>query len=235
MEAAEDVAVKGVALADRLYVPEPFSVASMADMALRRREKLAVLRPKDGQSPLAIVMGEFKSCDAAGSGRRVWIKHMPNAPLLIAAKSWDRIERVFAPLLEARDADTGSKVRLMFAALIHARRELTYEIDAASLMLTSEQWIPVTGVHELPLIRVLVEQQRRFVKPLQYDAKTAAAFPNALLLDMGAEAVPLHVVSVHLEPNERAAKENALRKGVANPWVWHTSEAMPALPLQARA
>jgi uncharacterized protein DUF1173 len=235
MEAAEHVAVKGVALADRLYVPEPFSEAGMADAARRRREKLAVLRPKDGQSPLAIVIGEFKSCDATASGRRVWIKHMPNAPLLVAAKTWERIERVFAPLFETQDADTGFKVRLMFAALIHARREQTYEIDAASLMLTSEHWIPVAGVHELPLVHTLVEHQRRFVKPLRYDAKAAAAFPNALLLDVGAVPAPLHVVSAHLEANERAAKELALRQGNASPWVWHTSETMPALPMQERS
>ena len=61
-----------------------------------------------------------------------------------------------AALLEARDADTGHRVRLVMAALIHARREFTYEIDAVSLMLVSEQWIPVEGVHELPLIDTLV-------------------------------------------------------------------------------
>lgn len=79
-EAAENVAVKGVALAERLYVPEPFSEAGKADAARRRWEKLAVLRPKDGQSPLAIVIGEFKTSDVTPLGHRVWIKHMPDAP-----------------------------------------------------------------------------------------------------------------------------------------------------------
>lgn len=233
--AAADVSIKGVALAERLYVPEPFSEASMADAARRRREKLVVLRPKAGRSPLAIVIGEYKSSDVTPLGRRVWIKHMPNAPLLISARGWRRIERVYAPLLEACDADMGQRVRLMIAALIHARREQTYEIDTASLMLTSEHWIPVEGIHEVPLVHALVEQQRRFVKPLRYDAKSAAAFPNALLLDTGAVPVPLHVVSAFMESKDRAAKDMSLRAIDAGTWVWHTSEAMPALPAQGRS
>lgn len=227
-EAAEQVTVNGVMLAQRLYVPEPFSEAAKAAVAQRRREKLAVLQPREGQSPLAVVIGEFKATDATPLGRRVWIKHMPDAPLLIDTKAWERVERVFAPLLEARDADNGHRVRLMVAALIRARREYTYEIDVASLMLTSEHWIPVEGVHELPLVQALVEQQRRFVKPLRYDAKHATSFPNAMLLDAGVVPIPLHVVSAFLDPKEQAAKALALKNGDEKPWIWHTNEPMPA-------
>ena len=52
---------------------------------------------------------------------------MPDAPLLVANKTWQRMLRVFAPLFEARDADNGHKVRLVITALIRARREHTYE------------------------------------------------------------------------------------------------------------
>ena len=227
LEAAEEIMVKGVPLAERLYVPEPFSETAKAEAAQRRREKLAVLRPRDGQTPLALVIGEFKASEATTQGRRVWIRHMPDAPLLIAGRSWERIERVFAPLFEARDADTGHPVRLVMAALICARREYTYEIDAVSLMLASEHWIPVEGVHELPLIDALVARHRRFVKPLRYDARSAAAFPNALLLDAGPTPVPLHVVSSFMDPKDRVAKEKAIAANRQDGWVWWTDRPMP--------
>lgn len=230
MHAAEDVVVKGVGLSERLYVPEAFNEASKFEAAQRRRNKLAVLRPHEGQSPLAVVIGEFKVSEATSLGRRVWVKHMPDAPLLVGTKTWERIERVFAPLFEARDADSGHKVRLVLAALIRARREHTYEIDAASLMLTSEHWIPIEGVHELPLVHALVEQGRRFVKPLRYDARSAAAFPNALLLDAGPLPLPLHVISAFMPPKERAEKERVVRTAGVSPWLWWSTEAMPALP-----
>ena len=116
------------------------------------------------------------------------------------------------------------------AALICARREHTYEIDSASLMLTSEQWIPIEGVHELPLIDTLVAQQRRFIKPLRYDARSAAPFPNALLLDAGPSPVPLHVASQFMAPRERDAKEKAIRAEKTMVWTWRTDVPMADFP-----
>ena len=229
--AAQEVSAKGIPLAERLYVPEPFHESTQGVVAQRRRVKLDILRPSDGRSPLAIVLGEFKAVEFTSSGHRVWIRHMPDAPLLVDSKTWARIEKVFAPLFEARDADTGCRVRLVMAALIRARREHTYEIDAASVVLTSEHWIPVEGVHELPIVQSLIEQRRRFVKPLRYDAQGAARFPNALLLDVGAAPVPVHVFSPFMTDRDREIKEAALR-GFDHAWVWPADAAvMPALPL----
>lgn len=234
MEAADTVTARGLSLAERLYVPEPFSEIGRDDAARRRREKLAVLHPRDGQSPLAIALGEFKGCDSTAQGCRIWIKHAPDAPLLAATRTWERIERTFGPLLEARHADTRHRVRLVMAALIRARTEHTYEIDAASLMLTNEQWIPLAGVHELALVQELIVQGRRFIKPLRYDARTVATFPNALLLDTGGQPVPLHVVSAFMSAKDRAIKEKAAQE-VGKAWVWRTDEPMPDLPAAHRS
>ena len=78
--------------------------------------------------------------------------------------------------------------------------------------------------------QALVEQKRRFIKPLRYDATSAAAFPNALLLDAGDRPVPLHVVSPFIDPKERAAKEKVLRANNQAVWIWHTTGSMPVLP-----
>jgi len=118
----------------------------------------------------------------------------------------------------------------MLAALIRARREHTYEIDLASLMLTSEEWIPLEGVHEAPLVRALVAQGRRFVKPMRYDARTAAGFANAILLDVGAEPVPLHVLSAFMTPIAAQEKRRAVAQAGGRSWVWSTEVPMPRLP-----
>ncbi|WP_245951575.1 DUF1173 domain-containing protein [Paracidovorax anthurii] len=230
MAAAAEIEVKGLALSDRLYVPEPFQEGVRAEIAQRRRDTLAILQPRDGQAPLALVIGEFKGCERNDHGCRIWIRHMPDAPLLMEVRSWDRLARTHAALLEARDADTGHRVRLVMAALIHARREFTYEIDVASLMLTSEQWIPVEGVHELPLIEALVERQRRFLKPLRYDARSAAAFPNALLLDRGDAPVGLHLISGFSAAKDRAFKERVVQAAGSGAWCWCAGNSMPVLP-----
>ncbi|MBT9598489.1 MAG: DUF1173 domain-containing protein [Vitreoscilla sp.] len=230
LEAARGVTVKGLTLSDRLYVPEPFSETGRADAARRRREKLSVLHPGDGQQPLALLLGEYKANEPCTAGRRVWIKHLPDVPLLVSGKTWERLEKRYATIFDARDADAGHRVHVVVAALLRARREYTYEIDAASMMLTNETWIPVEGVHELPLLRALIEQRRRFVKPLRYDAKTAAGFPNALLLDVGAVPAPLHVVSAFIDLKEQRAKQRATADAGDGAWVWSTAHCMPAFP-----
>lgn len=230
LEAAGDVDVAGGALADRLFVPEAFNDGTKAEAARRRREKLAMLRPHDGSTPLALLIGEFKTVEAVEEGRRVWVRHMPDAPLLVEAGVWQRLMRRYLTLFEARDADTGLRVRLVMAALIKARREFTYEIDAASLMLTSEQWIPVEGVHELPLIDALVKEGRRFIKPLRYDAPSAEAFANALLLDVGPRALPLHLVSPYMDERSRGVKRRAIELAQRDVWVWETDRPLPPLP-----
>lgn len=230
LEAAQDITVKGVALVERLYVPEPFSEAGRVDAAQRRREKLSILVAHDGQHPLAIVVGEYKADDICPAGRRVWIKHMPDAPLLVATSTWDRIEKRFSPMFEARDADTGHRVKLVITALIRARREHTYEIDVASMMLTSEHWIPVEGVHELPLVHALVEQRRRFIKPLRYDARSGAGFPSVLLLDAGPSPVPMHVVSPFADAKVRSGKDGTGAASEPGAWQWSTGVRMPPIP-----
>lgn len=118
----------------------------------------------------------------------------------------------------------------MLAALIRARREHTYEIDVASLMLSSEEWIPLEGVHEVPLVRALVAQGRRFVKPLRYDARTMAGFANAILLDVGAEPLALHVLSAFMMPIEAEAKKTAIAQAGGRSWAWSSAGPMPDLP-----
>lgn len=234
-EAADDVVTKGLRLSERLYVPEPFSEAGKSQIADRRRSKLAFLQSSEENLHfnMALVLGEFKGAGAGATGRKVWIRHMPDAPLLIATKAWERIERVYGELFEARDADTAYKPRIVVCALIYAKREHTYQIEAASFMLATDHWIPVEGVHELGLIHTLIDEKRRFLKPLRYDAKTAAVFPNVLLLDAGEKPLPMHLVSGFMTAKERGLKEKALTNEETK-WVWYTDRPMPVLPAMVK-
>ena len=101
---------------------------------------------------------------------------MPDAPLFIDTTAWDRIERVYGNVLEARDADTKTKQRVVMCALIYAKREHIYQIAVATFMLATDNWIPIDGIHEVDLIQALTAQRRRFVKPLRYDSRSTASF-----------------------------------------------------------
>lgn len=232
MEAADSIELKGSRLSERLYVPEQFSEDRKDAIAQRRRDKFSILHTQqdDAGFRMALVIGEYKAAEHASYGTRVWIRHMPDSTLVIETKAWQRIERAYGPLFEALAADTKTKHRLLLCALVFARREHMVQIDKASVMLTTENWIPLEGLHESALLQRLTEAKRRFLKPLRYDAKSAAAFCNALLLDTGDTPTPLHVLSGFMEAKERSEKEKMLKTIAPPPWVWHTDRDMPPLP-----
>lgn len=232
LDAADEIQTKGVRLSERLYVPEQFRDDHKEEIAVRRRAQLAVLHsPEDDvQFKMSIVLGEFKMVESTAYGRKVWVKHMPDCPFFVDDKTWEKIERVFSSMFEARDADTKTKLRLIMCALIYAKREYTYQIDTVSFMLVTNNWIPVDGVHEVDLIQALTERSRRFMKPLRYDAKSAAHYPNVLLLDTGEKPTPLHVVSNFMDAKEIAAKEKVLKASEGPQWTWYTDKSMPELP-----
>lgn len=231
MQAAEGVMIKGKPMVDRLYVPEPFSEGRKREIAERRRRRLAVLRPREGCWPLGVVVGEFKTCEPTVTGQRLWVRHMPDAPLVVEAGAWRRLQKAFGAVFEARDAAPDAGLRIVIAALIRARDEGVYELEAATLMLTTAEWLPLHAAYELPLVRALVEEGRQFVKPMVYDAPSPARFANALLLDVGAWPIPMHVSSAFMSGQERQFKERivASAKG-QRVWHWSADEGLPGFP-----
>ncbi len=235
LEASRGVLLKGAMLDERLYVPEPFRSEFKEEIAARRRKRLALLlSPEDAvQFKMAIIVGEYNGSESTTFGRRISVRHMPDVSLCIDGKTWDRVDRSYGAILQARDADVACKPRAMMAALIYAKGEHVYQVDTISMMLTTESWIPLDGLHELPLIEALQHERRAFLKPLKYDARIAVAFPNVLLLDCGKAPVPMHVVSPFADAKERAIKERVVANGGASTWVWYADREMPALPVPA--
>jgi Protein of unknown function (DUF1173) len=231
-EAARGVRLKGVTLDERLYVPEPFRPEFRHEIGERRRKKLALLSPPEGavQFKMAILIGEYNGSEQSDTGRRIIVKHMPDVPLYVENKAWQRVERAYGAILQARHADVASKPRIVLAALIYTKREHVYQVDTLSMMLATDQWIPLDGLHELPLIEALQRAQRAFIKPLKYDARTSTSFPNVLLLDCGKVPLPLHVVSPFANEKERALKVRAVADCGVSAWVWATDKQMPPLP-----
>jgi hypothetical protein len=92
-------------------VPEPFRVELKDEIGERRRKKLALLlSPEDAvQYKMAIVVGEYNGSEPTPSGAGSFVKHMPDVPLYIENKAWERVERSYAATLQARDADVSAE------------------------------------------------------------------------------------------------------------------------------
>jgi Protein of unknown function (DUF1173) len=235
-EAARGVMIKGVPLSQRLYVPESFRPEDSDAIAARRHARLApILAPgAAGEVNLAILIGEFKTAHSTPFGHRIQVRHMPDAPLQIDDTTWKRAQHIYGPILRTVDADVLLKPRVLMVALVRALQERLYGIDTLAMMLVTDQWLPLEGLHELPLIDLLQSEKRTFIKPMSGDSKVPARYASAILLDHGGPPLHLHVISLFANPKERAVKEKVIAGTSPAPWVWHTHLGMPTLPSPAK-
>lgn len=231
--AASEIRVKGKLLSEHLYVPEAFDQAAKLDIIARRRERLSMLRAaKDGGYEMALVIGEFKGAAARPGGVSIRIRHMADARLFMEAKAWARLQRKFSWMFELSASEVGEQVKITLCMLVYANQEHVLKVDTATCMLTTRNWIPIDASFELELAARLTDEERRFLKPLRYDAASSEPFPNFLLLDTGGTPTPLHILSGFMSKEARKARERVIAEAGSPAWVWRTSEPMPALPLR---
>jgi len=232
-EAASEIRVKGTVLCERLYVPEAFDEAAKLDIIARRRERLSILlAASNGAYEMALVIGEYKDAAVSSCGASIRIRHMVDAPLIMEAKVWERLQRKFSWMFELSASEVGNQMRIILCMLVYANQEHVLKVDTATCMLTTRNWIPIDASFELDLAAQLTDEGRRFLKPLRYDAAPSEAFPNFLLLDTGATPTPLHILSGFMSKEARKAKERVIAEAGSSAWVWHTNEPIPALPLR---
>ena len=107
-------------------------------------------------------------------------------------------------------------------------------VDAA-LMVTTPQWIPVDSGYEAAVVAALVAENRRFEKPLRFDAGEDRVFPDFWLRDR-AEDLPMEVWG-RTDPDYIARKEQKIvhydeKYGPGKWWQWDatTGSAIPPFP-----
>jgi hypothetical protein len=245
--AAQEIETRGICLANILLIPEPFSLDDAAVIASRRRRAMAGLQSPDldAQFRLMLVMSELKEFSATDVDHRIVLRHMPDCPLFMERKAGERFKKVFECEFEAwahrRSAEQAGHadctgLRFLFCGLIYAKREGLYFVDTATLVMLSPTWIPLDHPYEQLLIDELVRQERRFLKPLRFESKQGASFPNAVLLDTGDAETSLDIVTPFMSDRDRGLKQRALAKRAARGWVWdmQTQQEPPPLPAAVR-
>jgi hypothetical protein len=234
LQASEEVETKGLRLAERVFIPENFSREKSAEIVRRCDKALSILLCSNAglHFKMMIALGELKAFNETTLGHQLYFKHLPDCALFIEKKAGARTKRAFEPELLAW---TAGQLRLIAACLIHAKREHLYQIESLTLMMTSAQWIPLDHAYEKDVVDKLVAEQRAFLKPLRYEAKHAAKFPNLLLLDADERPVALDILSPFLTDQERATKARAIAARNPKGWAWDTAQGVviPELPPKA--
>ena len=139
-----------------------------------------------------------------------------------------------APFLEGRAR--AQRPGVICLALAHwkiVRGAPCLTLLQGALMLTNWRAIPVESSYELQIADLLVAQERRFTKPMRYDAAVDAVFSDFVLSDAGEGGVPMEVygISGNAQYEERKQDKRIwYRMQGQRSWEWTPPEVVPALP-----
>lgn len=234
LAASQNKFAKGDPLADVLFVPEPWSEDQKVAIERNRRAQLARLHMRDASGTrLMVIVGELKRFEEARFGSRAVIKHLPEMPLKVEADLMGRIRRYFEQELALWESTDDTHMILVGTFGMDAAAYA--HLEAASLMVTDANWVPIEHRWDLELIRRLCAEGRRFTKGLRYNLASNQPIASAVLTDVGEGPVALYVVP----PSSGAdvlRKVNALvDESELRSWIWHAGGSdAAALPSPAQ-
>lgn len=234
LRAAEGKEVRGLPLAARLYVPEPFSVDQRDALNARRRAQwqLATAASNGGKGgkPLMLLVGELKEIVPARFGCKAIVKHVPDQGFAMDDGLFRRLERRFAHELAWWGAT--DELHMVAAATFSLSGAGVPTVEELTLMPTTSQWLPVE--HELAraLVDELVQRGRSLRTPLRCNMPVGQPLAAAVLTDVADRSVALHV-HAGARPEDSADADCDEADASAADWHWWSGEPMPPLPASA--
>jgi hypothetical protein len=229
LQAAQDKLVKGVPLGDALYIPESFELDKKDAIAGRRNAAFARhARLVGTRQSLMLLVGEVKEIGRARFGQKLIIKHAPDCVFLLRTDIAQRLTKRFAPELELWAAM--DDLRLMVFGTFSVSQLGVPSMEELTLMLVTEQWIPLDGPHDKTLVDRLVRDRRRFDKGMRYNLEPDQPVASAVLCDTEAP-VALYLVAPRASAPYCQALESLQAESAVASWTWNCGDqSMPALP-----
>jgi hypothetical protein len=229
-EAAQLMEVRGEALAERLFIPEPFRADDKAAIEQRRAQTLGPLfQAAAGPKRLMVLVGEIKEFAQARNGRRVVIKHMPGFRLYLEEQAWRSLQRRFeTELMLWQSAEASHLVVIMTIGGTPAGIATVNEI---ALMTVTEHWLPVENAYEQQLVDRVAQLRLKSVKGLRFNLNRSQPFANIILPEAKPPCALYIVPPDAMEDFEGTLNEMIEARPDLASWIWRVSDGeMPALP-----
>lgn len=230
-EAAMDKVAKGAKMGDLIYIPETFNAEKKEEITRRRLNVFNQLSQSQGSSRrLMMVVGEVKEMGDARFGKKMVIKHVPDAHFMMNDDLYKRLLKRFDHELQLWAGNSTSHLLVIGTFGVSAAGVAS--LEEASLVLTNANWIPYESVDESMLLDALTEQKRRFTKGLRYNLASTSPLATAVLNDT---AEPTAMYIRPFGATDQYAKElhELLEGSTLASWQWSTADAMPAFPVAA--
>jgi hypothetical protein len=157
------------------------------------------------------------------------LKHLPDCALALDSATGRQLARRFERelLAKAQQPDT----RLIVGCTLRPAEQGLGHADTLAMIAVTPEWLPFEHLLERALLGELVREDRRFLKPLPYEAGPSAGLASALLLDVGDAPAPLYV-EVPTVCGQRLRLPDQRGAGTGSrSWVWRPGEAFNIPPL----
>lgn len=226
---AQDKTVKTARLSDLLYIPESFTVENKEAIQRRRVALFKQAAESDNSTRrFMLLVAEVKEIGDARFGKKLTVKHVPDCAFLLHDDIAKRLAARFAGELEMWSAM--NDLRLIVLGTFSVSANGIPAMEAMTLMLTTDQWIPIEGSAEKLLVDRLVKERRQFEKGLRYNLAAEKVIASAILVDTPAP-VALYVTPANPAASYDAELDSLKRDSGLASWTWDSSAgAMPELP-----
>ena len=230
--------VKGAALGEAMFVPEPYFLDKAGEIASRRNAIFARLKTSGTNGrKLMMVVGEVKQITEGRYGHKLILKQLPDCPFMMDEAILKRMAKRFEIELTLWGRIETS--HLTTIATFGVGPAGVPVIEEMSLMLTTGNWIPFADLREKELVDALTNEARHFVKCLRYNMADDRPLAAVVLTDT--QPVPTALYIDDGDPTDSDAGQHAdtveelhTSTSLAS-WTWATGAGSPPeFPASAR-
>lgn len=227
-EAVSRIQSKNVELSDLLYIIPTFDKERYAEqhshflsfmhevLASGTEQAVKLKTPK----LLKLVLGEIKSIEFATFNYEVRFKEF-GTKFYLNKEVYQRAADSYALGLNSVKANDA---RCIAMASVSSTKKGFFLIENLALMPVTQNYIPFDSSYEKRIADLLVEQSRKFEKPMHYDHQQLT-LPDFELLDTHTR-IPMEIYGMvgNVDYNERKRKKTAIYRDSSTPyWSWDLS------------
>lgn len=221
-----NIMVSGKSLSNILYLPVPYSpnIAKTHESLNTRALESVPQSEQDG----FIAIGELKECVDRNGSTIIKLKHAGDKTAFWMHKGLaDKVKKSFANEIAALE----NKDSKIIVIMICYKPANSYSVSSIGLMRVTKEYIPVDSSYEAQIVKKLVDENRKFRKPLRYDSENEV-LPDFELLDCENEVVPMEVFGIKDNADYELRKAEKIiiynkSHGDAGWWQWNAAENEP--------
>lgn len=177
-----------------------------------------------------MLIGEVKEITAARFGFRMIVKHLPGFPFMLAEDVHRRMNTAFAAEIGLWNAISES--HLVAAATFGIDPVGIASIEAITLMVVTDRWIPIENRYEATLVDMVTKRGASFVKSLRYNLHDNQLIASFVLRREGGTPIAMYIVPENAEAGYRETLNTLITEGSMAAWIWDIRGGqIPDLPM----